>query len=99
MNVYDPFINDDEEIIAKGNLNEEEYQASPDSSEIYEIIKNSDKERAANSYDQCIGAGVVLPDSKSEKLMIKVRKSVRYDDTSTGEGNYNAMHGKSLYKV
>ena len=31
--------------------------------------------------------------------MRKVRKRVRYDDTSTGKGNYNAMHNKSLYEV
>ena len=41
----------------------------------------------------------MLPDCKGEKLMGKVRKRVRYDDTSTGEGNYNAMHDKSLYEV
>ena len=31
--------------------------------------------------------------------MGKVRKCVRYDDTSSGEGNYNAMHENSLYEV
>ena len=31
--------------------------------------------------------------------MGKVSKLVRYDDTSTGEGNYNSMHYKSLYEV
>ena len=31
--------------------------------------------------------------------MGKVRKHVRYDDTSTGKGNYNIMHEKSLYEV
>ena len=31
--------------------------------------------------------------------MGKVSKRVRYDDTSTDEGNYNAMHDKYLYKV
>ena len=41
----------------------------------------------------------MLPDWKGEKLMGKFRKRVRYDDTSTGEGNYNAMHDKSLYEV
>ena len=29
--------------------------------------------------------------------MGKVRKRVRYDNTSTGEGNYNDMHDKYLY--
>ena len=41
----------------------------------------------------------MLPDRKGEKLMGKFRKRVRYDDTSTGKGNYNAMHDKSLYEV
>ena len=41
----------------------------------------------------------MLPDRKGEKLMGKVRKRVRCDDTSTGEGNYNAMHDKYLYEV
>ena len=54
---------------------------------------------SANSYDQYIGAEVVLPDQKGEKLMVKVRKRVIYDDTSTGEGDYNSMHYKSLYEV
>ena len=31
--------------------------------------------------------------------MGKVRKRVRYDDTSTGEVNYNAMHDNDLYEV
>ena len=31
--------------------------------------------------------------------MGKVSKRVRYDDTSIGEGNYNAMHDKYLYVV
>ena len=41
----------------------------------------------------------MIPDRKGEKLMGEVRKRVRYNETSTGEGNYNAMHGKSLYEV
>ena len=31
--------------------------------------------------------------------MGKVRKRVRYDDTSMGKVNYNAMHENSLYEV
>ena len=60
---------------------------------------NSDEEREANSYDQYIGAEVVLPDRKGEKLIGKVSKRVRYDDTVAGEGNYNSMHGNSLYEA
>ena len=41
----------------------------------------------------------MLPYPKGEKIMGKVRKRVIYDETSTGEGNYNSMHDKSLYKV
>ena len=41
----------------------------------------------------------MLPDCKVEKLMEKVVKRVRYDDTSTVKGHYNAMHDKSLYEV
>ena len=94
---YDSFMNDDEEGIAKGDPNQEGYQVPPDYPDIDEIIDNSDEERASNSYDQYIGTEVVLPDWKGEKLMGKFRKRVRYDDTSTGEGNYNSMHDKSLY--
>ena len=65
---------------------------------IEEMIDNSDKERAANSYDQYTGAEFLLPDRKGEKLMGKVRKRVRYDDIITGEGNYNAIHDKPLYE-
>ena len=31
--------------------------------------------------------------------MGKVRKHVKYDKSSTGEGNYNPVHDKSLYEV
>ena len=54
---------------------------------------------AANYYDQYIGGEFVLPYQKGEKIMRKVGKRVRYDDTSTGEGNYNAMHDKYIYEV
>ena len=99
MDGYESFINYDEEGIYKVDPNEEGYQLHPDSPDTDEIIANSDKERAANSYDQYIGAEVVLSYRKGEKLMRKVRKRVKYDDSSTGEGNYNLMHNKSLYEV
>ena len=82
-----------------GGPNEEVYQGSPDCLEIDEIIDNCDEERVANYYDQYIGAGVVIPYWKGDKLMGKVRKRFRYDDIITGEGNYNAMYDKSLYEV
>ena len=41
----------------------------------------------------------MLPDWNGEKLMGKIRKRVRYDDTCTGKFNYNAMHEKYLYEV
>ena len=62
-------------------------------------MNNSDEERASNSNDQYIGAEVVLPDQKVEKLIGNVRKCIRYDGTSTVKGNYNAMRNKSLYEV
>ena len=96
---YDFFIDDNEEGIYKGDPNKEGYQGPPDYPEIDEIIYNSDEERSTISYDQYIGAGFLIPDRKGERLMEKVEKCVRYDDTSTGEGNYNTMHDKSLYEV
>ena len=99
MNGYDSLNIYDEEGIAKGDPNEAGYQGSPYSPEIDEIIDNSEKQRAANSYDQYIGTEVVITDRNGEKLMGKVSKCVRYDDTSTGKGNYNALHDKSLYEV
>ena len=57
-------------------------------------MDNIDEERAANSYDQYIGVEVLLPDQNGEKLMVKVSKRVTYDDTITGELNYNSMHDK-----
>ena len=41
----------------------------------------------------------MLPNQKSDKIFDRVSKRVRYDDTSTGEGNYNAMHDKSVCEV
>ena len=90
-------MNDDEVVIAKGDPNEEGYQGPPDYPGIDEIIDNSHEERAANYYDQYIGYEVVLPYHKGEKLMGKVRKHVRYGETSTGKVNYNDMHDKYLY--
>ena len=80
-------MNYDEEGIAKDEPNEVGYQGPQDYPDIDEIIDNSNEEMSANSYDQYIGAGVVLPDRKGEKIMRKVRKRVICDDTSTGEGN------------
>ena len=41
----------------------------------------------------------MIRDRKGEKLMVKVRKRIKYDVIRTGEVNYNAMHYKSLYEV
>ena len=41
----------------------------------------------------------MLPGWQGEKIMEKFKKRVRYDDTSTGKGNYNAIHDNSLYEV
>ena len=87
MDGYGSFINDDKEVTAKGDTNEEEYQGILDSPEIYDIIDNSDEERSENSYDQYIGAEVVLIDIKGKQRMGKVRKCIKYDDISTGEGH------------
>ena len=92
-------MNDDEEGIDNGDPNEYGYQGPPDCPEIYEIIDNRGEEREANSYDQYIGAEVVLPDQKGEKLMGKVRKRVIYDYTITCEGNYNYMHDNYICEV
>ena len=40
----------------------------------------------------------MLPDRKDEKLIFKVRKRVKYDDSSTGKVNYNTMHENSSYE-
>ena len=61
---YYSFMNDDEEGISKGDPNEEGYQGPRYYPEIDEIIDNSDEEMEANSYDQYIGAEVVLHDWK-----------------------------------
>ena len=55
-------MNDDEEGIAKGDPNKKIYLRPPDYPEIYETIDDSDEEMAASSYDQHIGAEVVLTD-------------------------------------
>ena len=41
----------------------------------------------------------MIPDCKGEKLMVKVRKSIKYDDKRTIEVHYNAIHNKSVYEV
>ena len=69
---YDSLVNYYENGITKGDTNEEGYQVPPDSSDIDEIIYNSDEEREANSYDQYIGSEFVLLDWMDEKLMGKV---------------------------
>ena len=96
---YDSFINDDEEGIDKGKINEDRYQGPPDSSDIDEIIDNCDGKRLANYYDQYIGAEDVLPDQKGEKKMEKVRKCAKYHGSDIVEGNYNPMHENYFYGV
>ena len=99
MGGYDSFSNYYGEGVAKGDPKQEVYQGLPDYPEIDEIINNSDEERTANFYDQYIGDEVVIPDRKGEKLVGKFRKRVKYDDTSSGGGDYNAMHDNYLYEV
>ena len=84
LDEYDSFIDDDEESIANGDPNEEGYQGPPYFPEIDEIIDNIDEERAANYYDQYIGAEVVIPVWKGDKILVKLRKRIKYDDISTG---------------
>ena len=71
MDSYDSFINDDEEGDANSEPNKEEYQVILDSPEIYDIINISDLKRTDNSNDQYIGSEVLLPNRKSEKIVVK----------------------------
>ena len=52
LDVYYYLVNDDEQVIAKGEPNKEVYQGTPDSLYIYEILDNCDEQREANYYDQ-----------------------------------------------
>ena len=54
--------------------NKEEYQGIQDPPNRDDIIDSSDEERAANSSGHYIGAEVMLPDRKGEKLIVKVRR-------------------------
>ena len=47
-------------------------------------MDKNDDEKLDNYYEKYIGAEVVLPDWKGEKLMGKVRNYIKYDDISTG---------------
>ena len=85
---YDSFINYYEEGNIKGEPNNKEYQGLQDSPDIYDIIDSSYWERSANSYDQYLGDQAVLPDRKGDKLKVKVRKHIKYDDISTVGGRY-----------
>ena len=82
---YNPFINDYEEGIAKGEPNKEGYQGPPYSPDIDKTMDNSNQEREAKYYEQYIGAEVVLRVWKNDKLMGRVRKRVRYDKTRIGK--------------
>ena len=92
-------INDDKEFTANGDPNEEECQGLPDYLDIYYIIDNSDEEMAFNYYDQYIRGEVVIPDSKGEKLIVKIGKHIKYDVINTGEGHYNSMHYNYVYEL
>ena len=41
----------------------------------------------------------MIPDCKGEKLMVKVRKCIKYYHIITEEGYYNSIHNKSVYEV
>ena len=54
---------------------------------------------APNYYDQYIRAEVVLPDWKGDKLIVKFRKSIKYDNISKVKGHYNSVHEQFIYTV
>ena len=41
----------------------------------------------------------LLSNRKGEKITGKARKRVRYDEKSTDNRNYNAIHDKTLFEV
>ena len=41
----------------------------------------------------------MLPDKNGEKLMEKVNNHIKYDNISTKEGHYNAMHDKYMCNI
>ena len=57
------------------------------------------KKGLANSYDQYLGAEVLLTDQKGEKLMGTVSQRIKYDAIITGEVHYNVIQEKSVYEV
>ena len=57
----------------------------PDYLELDYIIENINEEKSSYSYYQYIGAGAVLPNWKGDKLMGKVRKLIKHDESSICE--------------
>ena len=41
----------------------------------------------------------MLTDLKGEKIIRKLRKCIKYNDISTKEGHYNAMHDKYMCNI
>ena len=52
LSVYDEFINDDEESVAKVYTNEEEYQRLTNYIDLNDVIDNINELKAADLYDQ-----------------------------------------------
>ena len=71
--------------MTKGGPNKEDYQDPTNSPELDGVIDNINEGKAADLYDKYNGSEIVLPAKKGEKLMGKVRKCVKYDESSTGE--------------
>lgn len=92
------FIRDDVQADVGTGFTDEELGMLMIAMDVDEFVKADDAESEADTYDQYIGAEVVLPNAADEKLMAKVRRKVHSDDRNSGE-SYNPILDSSVYEV
>ena len=81
---YDSLINDSEEGTKEVDPNEEQYQVLLYYPNIDVVIDHINSKRVYNSYDQYVGAAVLLPHHKGEKRMVNVSNHVKHNDFCSG---------------
>ena len=78
---------------------EGEYFGLEESSEIHDVLDNSDVKLAKNTYDKYIGVEVSLPDRKGINLMAKVMIKIISNDQNSTSSAYNPLAYHSSYEV
>ena len=93
----DDFVKDDE-TVPVGYEPDRDYFGLEEAPDIDEIIDGENELTQSDSYDQYIGAEVVLPNSADQSLMARVKRKLRSDDRNHSN-YYNPLRDHSRYEI